>query len=946
MGLFCWLPFRRKRRDEQRAAAEEAFAARYHRFKLVLNAWAKLQEVMTEMELALCCVHPFGMQTVRSLCTRITTQVFQCIRQLDELAPGRYPELFVRFDAIQAEVSAIVYGRPTTMDGPLALPFGHPDLALPDLADPALTRLGGLRSLTGVPERPDSPDSSNRPAPQGGGVPDGFIVTAAACQRLFRHQGLQEEIGRRVQASGGIRPANLLDLSPSIVGLIQAAEVPDEVADALMDALSALRQGVAARPGVQGRDMRLLLRGRVWPQGSTGAGENTDDDAGGMTLWGPSIPLFAEGSGPGAQSGAQPGTKDAPDATPDAAPDATPDAAHDAAPDAADRQRVLAALRATLALKYSPQAIAYRRNRGLRDAGTCVCVGCFAVEAPVAGGIAYTGNPLHARDTSVHVYAARGLSEAVEDGAHDVDAYHVCRAGGSVRLRSIAHGASAPVLDDAAARAVAELALAVEERCGLPQEIDWLLEPDGSVSLLHARPLPAPRAHLPESYAESEAEDAAQTECPPPALLDGGVTAGPGVVAGPVHIVRERDDVRTFPDDAVLVVARDLADWGMLLDRAAAVVAERGRISSQLAAVAREFGKPAVFGPFRQGSPLDLLTQGAMVTVHGDVGVVYPGRIEGFIETAPRECNFMPGSPVLQALDAAAHHMLPLTLDPDSPDFKSANCRTFHDLGRFCHEKAVAEMFRFGSQQRHAPQRVKQLQCDVPKQFWVVNLDDGFDGEVSGPLVPVARISSVPMRTLWRGMNAVPWQGPPPVDAKGFLSVMFEATANPHLDPAAQSAFFTERNYFMVSRNYCSLHSRFGFHFVAVESLVGDRTPENYVVFQLRGGAANIERRVRRVEFVAGLLEDFGFTCTVRRDALSARIENLPQAEALRMLLVAGYMTIHTRQLDMIMNDGPQLAERRTTMLADCRRLLEEADQAEAVDGARPRRAVDPAAPV
>ena len=927
MGLFCWLPFRRKRRDEERAAAEEAFAARYHRFKLVLNAWAKLQEVMTEMELALCCVHPFGMQTVRALCTRITTQVFQCIRQLDELAPGRYPELSARFDAIQAEVSAIVYGRPATMDGPLALPFGHPDLALPDLADPALTRLGGLRAALAPRGASDMSTTSGMP---GGGVPDGFIVTAAACQRLFHHQGLQEEIGRRVQASGGIRPDNLLDLSPSIVSLILAAEVPDEVADALMDALSALRKRVAARPDAQGRDMRLLLRGRVWPQGSTGAGENTDDDAGGMTLWGPSIPLFEDGSGP----------------------DTQPDIQSDRQP---DRQRVLHALRATLALKYSPQAIAYRRNRGLRDAGTCVCVGCFAVEAPVAGGIAYTGNPLHARDTSVHVYAARGLSEAVEDGAHDVDAYHVCRAGGSVRLRSIAHGASAPVLDDAAARAVAELALAVEERCGLPQEIDWLLEPDGSVSLLHARPLPAPRSHLPESYAESEAEDAAQTECPPPALLDGGITAGPGVVAGPVHIVRERDDVRAFPDGAVLVVARDLADWGMLLDRAAAVVAERGRLSSQLAAVAREFGKPAVFGPFRQGSPLDLLEQGAVVTVHGDVGVIYPGRIASFVESAPHECNFMPGSPVLQALDAAAHHMLPLTLDPDSPDFKSANCHTFHDLGRFCHEKAVAEMFRFGSQQRHAPQRVKQLQCDVPKQFWVVNLDDGFDGEVSGPLVPVARITSVPMRALWRGMNAVPWQGPPPVDAKGFLSVMFEATANPHLDPAAQSAFFTERNYFMVSRNYCSLHSRFGFHFVAVESLVGERTPENYVVFQLRGGAANIERRVRRVEFVAGLLEEFGFTCTVRRDALSARIENLPEADALHMLLVAGYMTIHTRQLDMIMNDGPQLAERRAAMLSDCRRLLEEAveaeraeepDQASSGDDARPRRAVDPAAPV
>lgn len=819
---------------------DDTFAARYHRYKLILNAWGKLQELMTEMELAICCQHPFGMQTVRALCTRVTTQVYQCMRQLEELAPGRYPDLEERFAAIQSTVSTIVYGRSTVQDGPAVLPLGHDDLTHDDLGDPTMTRLGQLKALLGR------------------AVPEGFIITASACQRTMHHNGLQEEVSRRVQASGGIRPDNIGTLSASVRALIEASTPPDEVTASIL-------QGVAAlRATMQGRNMQLLFRGRVWPQG-------TADDTGGMTLWGPAISL------------------------------------HDA-----DNETILAAFRATLALKYSPQGTAYRRNRGLRDAGTCVCIGCFVVEAPVAGGVAYTGNPLQARDTSIHVYAGHGLPESVEDGAEAVDAYHVARGPKrSIRLRSLADPAT-PVLTDEAARAVVSLALSVEEHFGCQQEIDWILEPDGTVLLLNTRPLPlAP-------YLDAEERPGVEA-CPPGILACGGITASPGVTAGPVHVVRTEEDARTFPDGGVLVVDQPLAQWGMLMDRAVAVVAEHGHVACQLAATAREFGKPALLGV--EGAMLALAGE-AMVTVCGDIGVVYPERVEDMLEHAPPPRNFMPGSPVLQALEAAAHHILPLTLDPDGPDFKARNCHTFHDIGRFCHEQTVSEMFSFGSQQKYAQDRVKQLKCDVVKQFWVVNLDDGFTGPVKGPVVHTSQIASLPMQVLWQGMNAYPWEGPPRVDAKGFMSVLFEATANPHLDPAAQSAFFTEKNYFMVSRNYVSLHSRFGFHFVAVEALMSARTQENYIVFQLRGGAANIERRILRVRFVAELLQEFGFIPSIRRDALSARLEGVDMADMERHLLVAGHLTIHTRQLDMVMADSTQVAEKRESILAHCRELL------------------------
>lgn len=866
MSWLRWLPFRKKTAASSATRPEDAFAARYHRFKLFLGAWGKFQELMTELELTLCCVNPFGMQTVRALCTRITTQVFQCMRQLDELAPGRFAALEERFNAVQSEVAALVYGRTDDMDGPLALPLGDPGLDSADRADPAMTRLAGLRGALGVR------------------VPEGFIATAAACQRMMRHGGLQEEVSRRVQASGGIRPDNIEGLSSSIRSLILDAPVPDDVADALMDSMRSLRQRTGGVP------VRVLLRGRVWPLTTDGAipgtghdastglvsvisgGEGAQADDGGMTLWGPLL------------SGTD-----------------------------ADRESVLAAFRATLALKYSPQATIYRRYRGLRDAGTCVCVGFFVVGDPVAGGVAYTGNPLHVRDDSVHVYAGAGLPESVETGEHDVDAYHVWRtAPRGVRLHSHARP-DAPVLDDAQACAVADLALTVEAAAGCRQEVDWLLDAAGRLTLLHARLLPEAAPLPPEERIEDS--------CPAEALACGGVTVSPGAACGPVHVVRTLEDIRTFPDGGVLVVKRPLAAWGMVLDRACAVVAEYGTPACSLGAVAREFGKPAVFG--LRGA-VEALSGVDSVTVCGDAGVVYADYVYDIVSAAPPAHNFMPRSPVHRTLAEAAHHILPLTFDPESPDFKARNCQTFHDIARYCHEQAVGEMFRFGSQQAYAPSRVKQLQCDVPKQFWVVDLDDAFPVGLKGPLVLASRIQSVPFRALWRGMNAIPWEGPPPVDAKGFLSVMFEATANPHLDPASQSAFFSEKNYFMVSSNYCSLHSRFGFHFVAVESLVGERTQENYVVFQLRGGAANIERRILRVQFVAELLQNFGFTPVVRRDALTARLEGIDRETAERHLRVAGHLTIHTRQMDMIMTDVAQLAVRREKLLAECARLRDE----------------------
>ena len=157
---------------------------------------------------------------------------------------------------------------------------------------------------------------------------------------------------------------------------------------------------------------------------------------------------------------------------------------------------------------------------------------------------------------------------------------------------------------------------------------------------------------------------------------------------------------------------------------------------------------------------------------------------------------------------------------------------------------------------------------------------------------------------LWEGITAVPWEGPPPVDTRGFMSIVMGAATDPNL-AAAGGTIFGNQNYFMIARDVCNLTSRLGFHFSTVEALVGDHAYENYIRFAFKGGAADYPRRIRRTKFVAEILERYHFKVDVTEDALFARLEAEAKDYMLSRLRVLGYLTIHTRQLDMIMlNDA------------------------------------------
>ncbi|NJB68843.1 pyruvate,water dikinase [Desulfobaculum xiamenense] len=848
---------------EQLEELKAACSAQHHHFQMLLAANSKSLELMSDMEELLHGGRVFGMSFIRATCTAVLVNVYSIIQHLDGIAPGKYTRLFTRFEDIQRKVTEALVPTRAKQHMDLVVPLEYVDKSLADVVGSKMANIGEMTSRIGLP------------------VPAGFVVTARGFDEFMRQGGLQEEINRMLLSTRVEDMSARFSLSAAIQQRIMQTELPPELTRSLERQYERLRAEC-------GRNMRISLR-------SSALGE----DAAGTSFAGQFRTILN-----------------------------------------VDREFLPQAYKEVVASLYGLPALSYRLTRGIRDEDVAMCVGGMVMVRSVAGGVMYSRSPINVRDDAVFINSVWGLPKLVVDGGATPDRFVVARGkhedpaeGLRMREHTIAvkpelyvcrDNEGVLLVEQDPARAVqasltetqalqlAEMAVRLERYYGVPQDIEWTLDESGQLYILQCRPLA--RRDIGEPPVQAEHRHYGES------ITSGGATASPGVGCGPVFVVERDADALQFPPGSVLVTRLSLPKWASLLNWCAAVVTEQGSVTGHLANVAREFGVPAITG---QAGALERLKPGTVVTVDADACVVYPGCIEELIARGQPRPDLMKGSPVYELLKDISRFIIPLNLlDPDSPDFRIRNIETLHDVTRYCHEKSVQEMFELNMNRDFRECGSRQLVVGgSPTQFWVVDLEDGFIREEPGPFVRIGNIASTPMLALWEGISAIPWEGPPSVNAKGFMSIVAEATTNPALHPALQSKF-ANRNYFLVSKEYCNLQSRFGFHFSTVEAVVGDRPQRNYINFRFAGGAADFERRRRRAAFIGGILEEIGFYVNVRSDNVLARYEGFPKDAMCERLVVMGYLTMHTRQLDMIMADAAATRMHRTKIMADIDKLL------------------------
>jgi len=563
--------------------------------------------------------------------------------------------------------------------------------------------------------------------------------------------------------------------------------------------------------------------------------------------------------------------------------------------------QVMERYKEVIASQFTPRSLYYCHTSGFSYRELAMGVLIIEMVPARTAGVLYTDDPRGGSEAAI-INAVCGLGSLAVGGAVEPDIFrveggrivasnvgektrmHVPAPEGGILDRDVPPERQGACLSEEQVLALTALGRTIREHFGVPQDIEWALGPDGSIYLLQARPLRVSR-QLRLDYLPPKIKDAQ-------VLLENGIVASRGAAAGPVHLLKD-EALQEIPAGAVLVTSRASPEYAVAVNRAVAVVCETGSATSHLATVLREAKVPAVFGA--KGA-LDLLPAGQLVTVDAFYGNVYAGRVEGLLKAPRGGDEVVRQSRAFRVLERALKHITPLhLLDPRADSFRPEACLTYHDITRFAHEKAMEELFQM-SAGRVSADGTRTLISHLPLELHLIDLGGGLAPEAAD-LVQVRpeMLRSRPMLAYWKGVAAVGWKGPKPVDLAGFLSVVMSAATDTNVREKLH-----EKNFAIITDDYMNLSNRLGFHFATVEAFLETAT-DSYISFTFYGGGAELTRRMRRVRFLSLVLQHLGFRVVVKEDSITARADGVGPEVLEEKLEILGRLMMVAKQLDMVM---------------------------------------------
>lgn len=915
-GIVNWIKTVFSLEKSARRTPEElqaAFRARYRSFRALLTANNNALEAMAEMEQILQSGQTFSMAFVRSRSTAVMVNVYKMVQHLTVLSEGRYHHLEAVFEKISSHLNDILEEVPRVHSGEWIIPLNGIRRTMADQVGEKMANLGEVASLAGVK------------------TPPGFVVTVSAASYFLSSNNLDPEITRLLQMLDTDDLAEVYTTSAAIQQMISNSRLPADLEEKIYSAYAALEQEtkndvtVAMRSSALGEDYA----------GASFAGQyhtelNIHKEFLGQTY---KEIVASKYTSRAILYRLQKGYlhKDIEMAVGCLA-------MVDAAVSGVTYTRDPANPASSWVILNMIQGTAQRVVDGTANTELFLVSRQFPhmiMQHKSAKDTDSSGNGLSFPDILTMKWASRLTEIALLLENHfgspqDIE-WSINKQGEIIILQSrpmvaaIGAGASDNSQDEPdtgeeslfSGLVAGSPCIACEEgHSGFPQDNEWSIDREGENTILQSRPMGDDSGEGDRDSSQGEQQGDGGKP-----LLRGLITGSKGVACGPVFLVRSSVDMLQFPKGAVLVVEHPLPEWAPLLTKAIALIGETGSVAGHLATVSREFAIPAVFGVV---DGLKKLTNGEIVTVDATNRMIYSGKREDLLARAAQQPDLMAGSPVQGILHNLLQYITPLNLtDPASPYFKSHYCETLHDITRFCHEKAVIEMFRFGEKHHFDQRAAKRLMGDVPLDWWVIDLADGFrEGtDVTAKTISMEDIVSTPMIAIWEGISSFPWEGPPAVSVRGLGSILFQSTMQQGLEPAVASPM-TAKNYFLISKNFCNLSVRLGYHFAMIEAYLSDLLTESYVTFTFKGGAADTSRKIGRITLLSEILGQFDFRLEQKGDSLTARVEKRPIEFLQQRLKILGYLSLHARQIDMVMSNQASVNQYRKKFLTEIQTML------------------------
>ena len=703
-------------------------------------------------------------------------------------------------------------------------------------------------------------------------IPEGFAITTSAFTFFLSHNDLFEEINNKKMKIDPTNPETINQASREIQDMILSAPIPDQLEQAIHLAYDQMVQKMEPA-GSNVRSPRVAMR-------SSAIGEDSD-----LSFAGQYRSLL----------------------------NVTPDQLIDA------YKQVVASL-------YTPRAISYRLNKGIRDEDIAMGVACIEMIDSLASGVIYTRHPVNLFEDNITITAVWGLGPYAVEGRITPDAYTVAKdrsfnilvtaishkavqlingpEGGTIEIAVPLEYQDIPCLSPDQISTLSDYALRLEAHYKSPQDIEWALDQSGHLLILQSRPL-----HL---WSPEKGPKSIPLIPDYPLLVEDGAIVFPGIGSGPAFQVQSEEDLVNFPDGAILVAKHSSPQFVIVMKKARAILTDLGSVTGHMASLAREFAVPCILDTKTATSSIP---SGMEITVDAYSGRVYQGKVPELLSFQKTPESPMKETPVYQSLRRIADLIVPLYLmDPKAPNFTPEFCQTLHDIGRLVHERSYSEMFQLSDLVSGKEGFAFKLDAMIPLDLHVIDLGGGLSSRREQK-VAVQDIVSVPFKALLQGMTLEVFQHPQirPVSFSGFFSVMREQMMAP---PQAGNERFGDRSYAIISDKYLNFSSRVGYHYSVLDSYCGLSVNMNYITFSFKGGAADDTRRNRRVRAIALILQHLDFVVEVSGDRVDARFQKYECPLIEEKLDQVGRLLLYTRQMDMLMHSEASVEALAKSFLA------------------------------
>ena len=224
------------------------FQLLYERFREILALNDATLQLIADMEEMRATRAAQAIEALGPRIRRVAMDVFLMAKDLNQIAGGKYLELYQVLKAINEQIEAELANRDTSVEGSPVLRLDAVRLADAPLAGAKMATLGELRA-------------SGRCS-----VPDGFVVTTAAFAQFMSDAELWDRAERLELLLATQGPEALPDACQEVREAVLRAPVPPAVAQAILEAYDDLARGqplaVSMRSSAVGEDTSLSHAGQ------------------------------------------------------------------------------------------------------------------------------------------------------------------------------------------------------------------------------------------------------------------------------------------------------------------------------------------------------------------------------------------------------------------------------------------------------------------------------------------------------------------------------------------------------------------------------------------------------------------------------------------------------------------------------------------------------------